>query len=58
MLGPMLVLEQANQFNWDAITPFLNLSITAKFVYIISQSNYCMFKKAPKPYEMDLSKEF
>lgn len=47
MWGPMLVPEQANQLNWEAITPFLNLSITAKFVYIISQISYCMLKKKP-----------
>lgn len=48
MWGPMLVPEQANQLNWEAITPFLNLSITAKFVYIIAQTNYCKFKKKKK----------
>lgn len=41
MWGPMLVPEQANQLNWEAITLFLNLSMTAHFVYIISQTNYC-----------------
>lgn len=48
MWGPMLVPEQANQLNWEAITPFPNLSITPKFVYIISQSNYCVLKKSPQ----------
>lgn len=52
MWGPMLVPEQANQLNWEAITPFLNLLIIAKFVYIISQTNYCMFKKKKNPNPM------
>lgn len=42
------VPEQAHQLNWNSITPFLNLSITAKFLYIISQSNYCMCKRCPQ----------
>lgn len=45
--GDVLCLSKLTNLT-ESITPFLNLSITAKFVYIISQSNYCMWKRCPQ----------
>lgn len=54
-----LIPELANQFNLDMISPFLNQSIAARFMYISSQSNYRMFFKSfPNPAKLIYLKNF